>query len=55
MAIHHGNLYNKLLSLVLGRYVVIHAKVNRMGVVVVEGNSSRNGAGHSGRDGVWKK
>ena len=28
MAINHGNLYNELLALVLGRYGVFHAKIN---------------------------
>ena len=31
MDINHGNLYNELLALVLGRYALLHANVNGMG------------------------
>ena len=41
VARNHSNLYNKLISLVPGCHVVLHAKVNVTGVVVGVGEGNR--------------
>ena len=57
MAINHGNIYNKLLALVLRRYKVPHAEVN----VTEQGREGRTGTrtgtgterdGHRGQNGT---
>ena len=42
---NHSNLYNKLLTLLQGINRVLHANVNGMGAVVIEGNGVAIGAG----------
>ena len=45
VARNHGDLYNKLLAMVQGRYGLIHAEVNSTGVGVGEGNWTASGEG----------
>ena len=50
MASNHGNLYNELLAMVLGRYRVIHDEVHDMGTGVGGGNRNGNGAGQPAKE-----
>ena len=54
VVINYGNSSNKIISLVRGRYRVLHAKVNPMGVGgrVVDGDRTVSGAGQLRRDGI---
>ena len=54
VARNHCNLYNDLLHLLLGRYRVIHSKVNFTGAGVGLGNGISNGSGQGGRNGTGK-
>ena len=48
IGINHGNLFNKLIYLVQGRYGVIRAEVNGTGVVVGDDDGNVSGSGRCG-------
>ena len=48
MGINHSNLYKKIITLVQGRYGLLHAEVN--GTEVGDGGVTASESGRSGRD-----
>ena len=52
---NHYNIFNEILALAQGRYIVLHAKLNFTGAGGGDGNGNASGEGRYGRDRIGER